>query len=58
MEAALVYKDFHSSLRDFRNKGSLFKKPYEKTKLERFYPKMSKSKDGDCNPYFLNLMII
>ena len=28
------------------------KKPYEKTKLERFYPKMSKSKDGDCNPLF------
>jgi len=28
------------------------KKPYEKTKLERFYPIMSKSKDGDCNPLF------
>ena len=24
----------------------------EKTKLEQYYPKMSKSKDGDCNPLF------
>ena len=28
------------------------KKPYDKTKLEIFYPKLSKSKDGDCNPLF------
>ena len=28
------------------------RKPYDKTKLERFYPIMSKSKDGDCNPLF------
>jgi uncharacterized protein (DUF305 family) len=31
------------------DKGS---KPYYKTKLERFYPNLSKSKDGDCNPLF------
>ena len=28
------------------------RKPYDKTKLEIFYPKLSKSKDGDCNPLF------
>jgi uncharacterized protein (DUF305 family) len=27
-------------------------KPYDKTKLEIFYPKMSASKDGKCNPLF------
>ena len=28
------------------------KKPYDKTKLEIFYPKMSASKDGKCDPLF------
>ena len=28
------------------------KKPYDKTKLEIFYPKMSASKDGVCDPLF------
>ena len=27
-------------------------KPYDKTKLEIFYPKMSASKDGKCDPLF------
>ena len=29
-----------------------FKENNNKTKLERFYPVLSKSKDGDCNPLF------